>query len=66
MPLGHPVGDRWRRLAEGWRARIADGAYAFNDLHAMMAFIGLGDAAAQRELIANLLRAAARPAAPTP
>jgi hypothetical protein len=21
--LGHPVGDHWRRLAEGWRARIA-------------------------------------------
>ncbi|GAA0608321.1 tetratricopeptide repeat protein [Craurococcus roseus] len=56
--LGHPVGDRWHRLADGWKARIADGAYAFNDLHAMMAFVGLGDAAAQRELIANVRRSA--------
>ena len=58
--LGHPVGDRWHRLAEGWKARIADGYYAFNDLHAMMVFVGLGDAAAQRELLANVERAAAK------
>jgi tetratricopeptide (TPR) repeat protein len=58
--LGHPVGDRWHRLAEGWKARIADGYYAFNDLHAMMAFVGTGDAAAQRELLTNVERAAAR------
>jgi tetratricopeptide (TPR) repeat protein len=59
--LGHSVGDRWERLAEGWRARIADGYYVFNDLHAMMVFVGTGDAAAQRELLANVERAAARP-----
>jgi tetratricopeptide (TPR) repeat protein len=58
--LGHSVGDRWQRLAEGWRPRIADGYYAFNDLHAMMVFVGLGDAAAQRELVANVERAAAK------
>ena len=56
--LGHDVGDRWAKLAEAWHARIADGIYAFNDAHAMMVFVGMGDRAAQREVIRTLERAA--------
>ena len=46
--LGHDVGDRWARVAPAWSARIAHGIYAFNDVHAMMAFAATGDRAAQR------------------
>lgn len=33
------VGTRWPRLAELWEPRIDDAWYAFNDVHAMMAFV---------------------------
>ena len=45
---GVPVGDRWDALASRWAAVCAASTYAFNDLHAMMAFVGadrMGDAA---------------------
>jgi hypothetical protein len=55
---GVPVGERWNALAERWLAVSADSSYAFNDMHAMMAFVGadcMGDAArllaAQREAL---------------
>ncbi|HEY0833084.1 MAG TPA: tetratricopeptide repeat protein, partial [Azospirillum sp.] len=48
---GVGVGDRWRDVADGWERAAADGAYAFNDAHAMMAFVADGrDAAADRAL----------------
>lgn len=56
--LGHDVGDRWATLAAAWDARIVDGIYAFNDVHAMMVFAGTGDRAAQREVLRTLERAA--------
>ena len=56
--LGYAVGDRWTRLAQPWSARVSDGIYAFNDVHAMMVFVATGDQAAQREVIATLERAA--------
>ena len=56
--LGHDVGDRWSRLAPAWSQRLDHGIYAFNDVHAMMAFVATGDAAAQREVIATLVRVA--------
>ncbi|MBR0666924.1 tetratricopeptide repeat protein [Roseomonas hellenica] len=59
MALGHDVGPRWSLLAKGWGARIAHGHYAFNDLHAMMTFVGLGDRDSQRALLGTLERAAA-------
>jgi len=59
--LGHDVGDRWSKVAPAWSARIGDGVYAFNDVHAMMVFAATGDRAAQREVIATLERAAAEP-----
>jgi hypothetical protein len=39
---GVDVGDRWRKLAENWAPKASAGNYAFNDIHAMMAFVGAG------------------------
>src|SRR5690606_18745916 len=40
--LGQDVGERWQELAAAWD-RHADGAtYAFNDWHAVMAYLGAG------------------------
>jgi tetratricopeptide (TPR) repeat protein len=43
------VGARWQSLAERWAPHAAAGNYAFNDVHAMMAFASAGrsDLAAQ-------------------
>jgi hypothetical protein len=61
MLRGVAVGDRWQALAKRWAAITAAGSrYAFNDLHAMMAFVGAGQEgealrllAAQREALAS-------------
>ncbi|MGE3968784.1 MAG: tetratricopeptide repeat protein [Dongiaceae bacterium] len=54
---GVDVGHRWQELAEGW-ATVSDQAYyAFNDVHAMMAFIGDGKLDAAQKLIGTLERA---------
>jgi tetratricopeptide (TPR) repeat protein len=39
---GVDVGDRWRALADNWAPLATAGNYAFNDVHAMMAFVGAG------------------------
>jgi hypothetical protein len=39
------VGERFGKLAECWRRAAEDAFYAFNDLHAIMAFLGAGRAA---------------------
>jgi tetratricopeptide (TPR) repeat protein len=39
---GVDVGDRWAALAEAWTPKTRSGNYAFNDIHAMMAFVGAG------------------------
>lgn len=39
---GVDVGDRWAALAANWMPKAAAGNYAFNDAHAMMAFVGAG------------------------
>lgn len=36
---GVDVGDRWQSVADRWMPHAAAGNYAFNDLHAMMAFV---------------------------
>ncbi|MFP5399276.1 MAG: tetratricopeptide repeat protein, partial [Gammaproteobacteria bacterium] len=41
---GVDVGDRWQALAERWAPHADAGNYAFNDLHAMMAFASAGRA----------------------
>ena len=43
---GVDVGNRWDALADNWAPVAAAGNYAFNDLHAMMAFAGAGRASA--------------------
>jgi len=37
---GVDVGDRWQAVADAWAPIAAAGDYAFNDVHAMMAFVG--------------------------
>ncbi|TYT26776.1 tetratricopeptide repeat protein [Luteimonas viscosa] len=51
--LGVDVGDRWQHAAQRWtdRAPVA-GHYAFNDLHAAMAFVGADRDAQARSLLA--------------
>lgn len=39
---GVDVGDRWATLAANWTPKAGAGNYAFNDAHAMMAFVGAG------------------------
>lgn len=43
-------GARWRQLAERWAPHAEDGSCAFNDVHAMLAFVGSG----RRDLAARL------------
>jgi tetratricopeptide (TPR) repeat protein len=50
---GIDVGNRWAAVAEGWAPIATAGNYAFNDAHAMMAFVG-----ARREKDAAALLAA--------
>ena len=58
MLRGVDVGGRWGPVAEGWR-RLPDVAnYAFNDVHAMLAYVGAGDEAGQARALAALRRAA--------
>jgi hypothetical protein len=39
---GVDVGIRWKVLADQWTPVATAGNYAFNDMHAMMAFVGAG------------------------
>ena len=57
--LGHDVGGRWNGLAQKWSTRIDDAYYAFNDVNAMMAFVGAGDLDAQGRLLEAVQRASA-------
>jgi len=40
---GTPVGDRWAPLAAAWARILTPGFYPFNDMHAVMSFIGNGE-----------------------
>lgn len=53
---GTDPGARWQVLAERWAPRAEDAFCAFNDLHAMMAFVGAG----RRDLAQRLLQAQQR------
>jgi tetratricopeptide (TPR) repeat protein len=55
---GADVGDRWQALAANWAEKPASG-YAFNDAHAMMAFVGAGLSDAAEALLAAQEEAAA-------
>jgi hypothetical protein len=56
---GVDVGRRWRDLAGVWQARGGAGYYAFNDVHALMAYLGAGDGVAAQSLIEAMEAAAA-------
>ena len=53
---GIDVGARWQALAEVWQPVAEDGFYAFNDAHAVMAFVGAG----REDLVARTLAAMER------
>jgi hypothetical protein len=53
---GRSVPSLWAELAEGWSAHIDDGFCSFNDIHAMLAFVGAADAGRVARLEAVLLR----------
>lgn len=36
------TGTRWQELADAWKATYSPGHYAFNDVHAAMAYVGAG------------------------
>jgi hypothetical protein len=44
---------RWRALAAAWGPQVATPFYAFNDLHAVMAWVGAGDFARAEALVAD-------------
>jgi tetratricopeptide (TPR) repeat protein len=47
---GGNAGVRWGELASAWAPHIADGFCTFNDLHAMIAFVGARDWTLAQEL----------------
>jgi hypothetical protein len=49
---GIDVGSRWNALAEHWSVASQASSYAFNDMHAMMAFVGAGREADAKALLA--------------
>lgn len=49
--VGVDVGRRWTDLADKWEPSTADTLYAFNDVHAMMAFAGDRRTEAQERLL---------------
>lgn len=57
--LGVELGARWQPLADLWEAHADAGNYAFNDAHALMAFLGAGRDPAIERLFAAQRRALA-------
>jgi hypothetical protein len=53
---GADLGQRWAELADTWEMRVEDAYYAFNDMHAMMAFVASGRETAARRLLDILVR----------
>lgn len=49
---GIDLGDRWKPIADQWAPLANAGNYAFNDAHAMMAFVGAGRAEAAEAILA--------------
>jgi hypothetical protein len=57
---GINVGDRWDALADNWMPIARCGNYAFNDVHATMAFIGSGRFGAVNDVLEAQQTAMAR------
>jgi len=60
---GHDQSARWKALAERWGPQVESPFYAFNDLHAVMAWVGAGDVARAERLVADRERYLAEPRA---
>ena len=58
---GVDLGGRWAALADHYQAKGSPGAYAFDDAHAMMAYVGAGCVEAQAEVFRAQAAAMARP-----
>jgi len=56
---GVETGDRFARLAGCWERTAEDGFYAFNDLHAVIAFLGAGRMADAERTLRAMRNAAA-------
>ncbi|MEV7570943.1 tetratricopeptide repeat protein [Streptomyces tanashiensis] len=54
---------RWEALADAWSARADPPFYAFNDVHAVMSYVGAGRVAEARRLIDDRRRWLSEPAA---
>jgi hypothetical protein len=52
------VGGRWERLADAWAPIAEDAYYAFNDVHAVMAFVGAKRFEQANRVVASLERTA--------
>ncbi len=57
---GRDVGQRWSQVADFWahKTPVENGYYAFNDLHAVIAFVGAGRLDAARDVLQGLKSAA--------
>jgi len=60
---GRDESARWRALAERWGSQVESPFYAFNDLHAVMAWVGAGDLARAERLVADRERYLGEPRA---
>lgn len=58
---GADTGTRWAELATAWGPHINDGFCSFNDLHAMLSFVGAGDWDRAQRLELALARAQSLP-----
>jgi tetratricopeptide (TPR) repeat protein len=57
---GVDVGDRWAELARSWEKLGDDGYYAFNDAHALMAFLATGNERQVKRILDGVEAAAKR------
>src|SRR4030095_13234606 len=57
---GVDAGARWQSLAASGARTAEDGFYAFNDLHAIMAFLGAGRSQDVARTLAAMKRAASK------
>lgn len=60
---GTQVGDRWRPLSAAWARVLRPGFYPFNDMHAVMSFIGNGELESAEDLVRELDDVVSRPSA---
>jgi hypothetical protein len=56
--LGLDLGGRWHELADAWQKVEEEGHYAFNDLHALIAYASAGRPAEVERVLSGLARSA--------